>query len=179
MSGHSKWSQIKHKKAVVDAKRSKEFGKIARLITAESRLVKGDVSSPSLKVLMDKAKAVNMPKENIERAVLKGSGVGGDSADRILYEMYGPGGVALLIEAYTDNRNRTVQELKHLVSLLGYQLADPGAAQWAFTKTGTAWTPSSTITLSDTDTIALDALVTSLEEHGDVEEVYTNAQTIL
>jgi YebC/PmpR family DNA-binding regulatory protein len=175
MAGHSKWAQIKHKKAVVDAKRSKEFGKIARLISVESRLVGGDISSPSLKVLIDKAKAANMPKENIERAVQKGAGVGGQAAEQITYEMYGPGGVAILIDTFTDNRNRTVQELKHLVSELGYQLADPGAAQWAFVKNNMVWTPTTTIPVSDTDAEALDVLVSTLEEHDDVEDVYTNA----
>lgn len=175
MAGHSKWAQIKHKKAVVDAKKSKEFGKIARLITVESRLVGGDTSSPSLKILMDKAKAANMPKENIERAIQKGAGTGETPEEQILYELYGPGGVAVLIDTLTDNRNRTVQELKHLVSLHGCALADPGAAQWAFTKTGQEWTPTVTIPLSDTDAEALLELVSALEEHNDVSDVYTNA----
>jgi hypothetical protein len=108
MAGHSKWSQIKHKKAVVDAKRGKEFSKLARLITVESRLCGGDTSSPSLKTIMDKAKAANMPKENIERAVLKGAGGGGESLERAMYEFYGPGGVAVIVTVTTDNTNRNV-----------------------------------------------------------------------
>lgn len=176
MAGHSKWAQIKHKKAAVDAKKSKEFGKIARLIATESRLVGGDANAPSLKVLIDKAKAANMPKDNIERAIQKGAGVGGEAAEEVLYEMYGPGGVAILIEAFTDNRNRTVQELKHLVSELGYQLAGPGSAQWAFSKQNTEWVPTTSTSLSDADTDTLDTLVSKLESHNDVEDVYTNAE---
>jgi YebC/PmpR family DNA-binding regulatory protein len=176
MSGHSKWSQIKHKKAVVDAKRSKEFGKLARLITVESRLVSGDVSAPSLKVIVDKAKAANMPKENIERAIAKGAGGDASTTERITYELYGPGGVALLIDTITDNRNRTVQELKHLVSKLGYQMAEPGAASWAFTKEHGEWIPTTTLPLSDEDADRLGDLVDALDEHDDVQQVYTNAE---
>lgn len=175
MAGHSKWSQIKHKKALVDAKRSKEFGKLARLITVESRLSQGDTSSPSLKVIIDKAKAANMPKENIERAIQKGVGGGAETMERITYEMYGPGGVALLIDTITDNRNRTVQELKHAVSKMGFALAEPGAALWAFTKEGSAYVPSTTLPLSDADVESLGSLVETLEAHDDVDTVYSNA----
>jgi YebC/PmpR family DNA-binding regulatory protein len=175
MSGHSKWSQIKHKKAVVDAKRSKEFSKLARLITVESRLCGGDTSSPSLKTIVDKAKAANMPKENIERAVQKGAGGGDVSLEHVAYELYGPGGVAIIITATTDSKNRTVQELKHLLSELGYTLAEPGSAQWAFTVVGGVWTPSITLPLSEADHELLQELVASLYEHDDVEEVFTNA----
>jgi YebC/PmpR family DNA-binding regulatory protein len=175
MSGHSKWSTIKHKKAAVDAKRGKLFSKLAQLIAVESRLVGGDVNSPSLKAVIDKAKAANMPKDNIERAVAKGVGGGGDDLEHITYELYGPGGVALLIDTLTDNRNRTVSELKHLVSKLGYQLAEPGAASWAFTKEGADWTPTTTTPVDDADTEKLAALVDAVEEHDDVQQVYTNA----
>lgn len=176
MSGHSKWSQIKHKKAVVDAKRSKEFGKLAKLIAVESRLSGGDSSSPSLKAVVDKAKAANMPKDNIERAIQKGKGAGGNALESITYELYGPGGVAILIDTTTDNRNRTVQELKHLVSKMNYQLAEPGAASWAFTKQDMEWVATTLIPISDTDAETLDALVQTLEAHDDVDAVYTNAE---
>lgn len=176
MSGHSKWSTIKHKKALVDAKRSKEFGKVARLIAVESKRVKGDTSSPSLKVVIEKAKAMNMPKDNIERAVAKGRGGDVNDAESITYEMYGPGGVAILIATLTDNRNRTNQELKHLVSTLGFQMAEPGAASWAFGKDGLGWTPTTLVPVSDSDTDTLAQLVDALEEHDDVQEVFTNAE---
>jgi YebC/PmpR family DNA-binding regulatory protein len=175
MSGHSKWSQIKHKKAVVDAKRSKEFSKLARLITVESRLCSGDMSSPSLKTIVDKAKAANMPKENIERAVQKGAGGSGVALEHVTYELYGPGGVAIIITATTDSRNRTVQEIKHLLSELGYALAEPGSAQWAFAVVDGMWTPSVTLPVSEGDWELLQELVASLYDHDDIEEVFTNA----
>jgi YebC/PmpR family DNA-binding regulatory protein len=176
MSGHSTWSTIKHKKALVDAKRGKIFSKYARLIAIESKLVGGDVHAPSLKTLIDKAKAENMPKDNIERAVQKGVGGGDVDTELITYEMYGPGGVALLIDTVTDNRNRTVAEVKHLVSKLGYQLAEPGAASWAFTKEGADWKPQQTTPLSDEDAEKLDTLIEALMEQDDVEQVYTNRE---
>lgn len=176
MSGHSKWATIKHKKAVVDAKRSKEFGKLARLIAVESKRMQGDLTAPSLKVIIEKAKAANMPKENIERAVAKGRGGDVGDTESITYELYGPGGVALLVTTLTDNRNRTNQELKHHIGTLGYQMAEPGAASWAFAKEGTEWVATTTVPLSDEDTDALVALVETLEEHDDVQQVYTNAE---
>jgi len=174
MSGHSKWSTIKHKKALVDAKRGKVFSKYARLIAIESKVVGGDVNAPSLKTLIDKAKAENMPKDNIERAVQKGVGGGDVDTELITYEMYGPGGVAVLIDTVTDNRNRTVAELKHLVSKLGYQLAEPGAASWAFTKEGADWKAQQTTPIEGEDIEKLNSLTEALMEHDDVEQVYTN-----
>jgi len=174
MSGHSKWSTIKHKKAIVDAKRGKVFSKLARLITIESKLSNGDVNSPSLKVVIQKAKAANMPKDNIERAVAKGvSGGGGDEC--VLYEMYGPSGVAMLVNTFTDNRNRTVAEIKTVITKLGYQLAEPGAAAWAFEKEGAEWKANTTIELDDESLEKLSSLVDALEDLDDVESVYTNA----
>jgi YebC/PmpR family DNA-binding regulatory protein len=175
MSGHSKWSTIKHKKALVDAKRGKEFSKLARLITVESKQCGGDVESPSLKAVIQKAKAVNMPKDNIERAVQKGIG-GGGGEECVLYELYGPGGIAILINTLTDNRNRTVSELKHLVSKQGYQLAEPGSAQWAFQKEGSEWKATTHVPVSDDDIEKLTSLIEVIEEHDDVESVYTNAE---
>jgi len=176
MSGHSKWSTIKHKKAAADAKRGKEFSKLARLITVESKLCGGDPSSPSLKAVIDKAKAANMPKENIERAISKGKGGEGGNMTAITYELYGPGGVAILADTLTDNNNRTNAELKHLVSKLGYQMAEPGAASWAFTKDNMEWVPTTTVPISDDDADKLGTLVDALEDHEDVQNVYTNAE---
>lgn len=175
MSGHSKWSTIKHKKALVDAKRGKVFSKLARLIAVESKLAGGDTNSPALKTIIQKAKAENMPKENIERAVLKGVG-GGGGEECVLYELYGPGGVAILVNTLTDNRNRTVSELKHLVSKLGYQLAEPGAAQWAFEKKDGVWVALTTVPIATEDMEKLTGLIEALEEHEDVESIYTNAE---
>jgi YebC/PmpR family DNA-binding regulatory protein len=174
MSGHSKWSKIKHKKAATDAKKSKEFSKIARLIASESKKVGGDANSPTLRTIIEKARAANMPKDNIERAIEKGRAGDGAEMDALTFELYGPGGCAIIVEALTDNRNRTNQELKHLLSKQGYSLAAPGSASWAFTKNGTEWTPTTTTDLSDEDVETLAALIDEIEDHDDVQMVFTN-----
>jgi len=176
MSGHSKWSTIKHKKAAADAKKGKEFSKLAKLIAVESKACGGDITSPGLKAVIDKAKAANMPKDNIERAVLKGKGGEGGELTAITYELYGPGGVAMLADTLTDNNNRTNAEIKHLVSKLGYQIAEPGAASWAFTKENMEWVPVTMVPVEDADAEKLESLVEALEAHDDVEAVYTNAE---
>lgn len=139
MSGHSKWHSIKHKKAVVDARRGQQFTKLARAITVAAREGGGDVEgNPALALAVQKARDASMPKDNIERAVAKGTGEGAD-ADRIetvLYEGYGPGGVALLIEALTDNRNRTGADVRHLLSKHGGSLGEPGSVSYLFDKQG-------------------------------------------
>ena len=176
MSGHNKWSKIKHKKAATDAKRSKEFSKLARLIASESKRVGGDESSPSLRAVIDKARAVNMPKDNIERAVAKGKSGEGEALESITYELYGPAGVALLADIATDNRNRTAAEIKHLLSKMGYELAAPGSASWAFEKQGVEWHPKTTTQISEADGEKLGVLIDALEEHDDVQSVVTNAE---
>jgi YebC/PmpR family DNA-binding regulatory protein len=139
MSGHSKWHSIKHKKAVVDARRGQQFTKLARAITVAAREGGGDPEgNPSLALAVQKARDASMPKDNIERAIAKGTGEGVD-ADRIetvVYEGYGPGGVALLIEALTDNRNRTGADVRHLLSKNGGNLGEPGSVSYLFDKRG-------------------------------------------
>lgn len=175
MSGHNKWSKIKHKKAASDAKKSKEFSKLARLIAVESKKCGGDPNSPGLRTVVDKARGINMPKDNIERAIAKGKAGDGADMNEITFELYGPGGVAVIVEALTDNNNRTNQEIKHLLSKAGIALAAPGSATWAFTKTGSEWNANSTVDLSDEDLEKLSELVDQLEEHDDVQAVFTNA----
>ena len=176
MSGHSKWKQIKEKKGKSDAKRSKEFSRLARLITVESRTAKGSVNSPNLRAVIERARAADMPKENIERAVAKGVGAGADSLEHITYETYGPGGVAILIDVFTDSKNRTHQELRFLLSEAGYQMASQGSASWAFTKTPEGlWKASTTIPVSDDDAEKLSTLIEKIEAYQDVEDVFTNA----
>jgi YebC/PmpR family DNA-binding regulatory protein len=139
MSGHSKWHSIKHKKAVVDARRGQHFTKLARAITVAAREGGGDPDGNSaLALAVQKARDASMPKDNIERAIAKGTGEGADSEriETVLYEGYGPGGVALLIEALTDNRNRTGSEVRHLLSKHGGNLGEPGSVSYLFDKRG-------------------------------------------
>ena len=139
MSGHSKWASIKHKKAVVDARRGQHFTKLARAITVAAREGGGDpTGNPALALAVQKARDASMPKDNIERAIAKGTGEGvdADQIESVLYEGYGPGGVALLIEALTDNRNRTGAEVRHLLGKHGGNLGEPGSVSYLFDKRG-------------------------------------------
>jgi YebC/PmpR family DNA-binding regulatory protein len=139
MAGHSKWAGIKHKKAIVDARRGKLFTKLARHITVAAREGGGDPEgNPSLALAVQKAKDASMPKDNIERAIAKGTGEGtdADALEAVLYEGYGPGGVALLVEALTDNRNRTGSEVRHLLAKHGGNLGEPGSVGYLFDKRG-------------------------------------------
>jgi YebC/PmpR family DNA-binding regulatory protein len=139
MAGHSKWASIKHKKAVVDARRGQHFTKLARAITVAAKEGGGDPeSNASLATAVQKAKDASMPKDNIERAIAKGTGAGADAdtLESVLYEGYGPGGVALLIEAVTDNRNRTGADVRHALSKHGGNLGEPGSVAYLFDKKG-------------------------------------------
>jgi len=139
MSGHSKWAGIKHKKAIVDARRGAQFTKLARAVTVAAREGGGDPdSNAALANAIQKAKDASMPKDNIERAIAKGTGAGADAdaIETVLYEGYGPGGVALLIEAYTENRNRTGADVRHLLSKNGGNLGEPGSVAYLFEKRG-------------------------------------------
>jgi YebC/PmpR family DNA-binding regulatory protein len=139
MSGHSKWHSIKHKKAVVDARRGQHFTKLARAITVAAREGGGDPDgNPGLALAIQKARDASMPKDNIERAVAKGTGEGvdADNIESVLYEGYGPGGVALLVEALTDNRNRTGADVRHAFNKHGGNLGEPGSVSYLFDKRG-------------------------------------------
>ena len=175
MAGHSKWAQIKHKKAITDAKKSKIFSKLVRMLTVESKKAKGDRNAPGLRLAIEKAKQSNMPGENIDRAIEKGRADTATAMEEVLYEAYGPGGVALLITGLTDSRNRSAAEIKHLLSKHSVALAAQGSASWAFTKTAEGLVPQTTVELSDADLASLDSLVDELENHDDVQEVFTNA----
>jgi YebC/PmpR family DNA-binding regulatory protein len=138
MSGHSKWSSIKHKKGAADAKRGKIFTRLIKEITVAARLGGGDAEgNPRLRQAIQAAKSENMPKDNIERAVKKGTGeLEGTSYEEVNYEAYGPGGVAVLIDCLTDNKNRTVADLKHIFDRHGGNLGEPGCVAWIFEKKG-------------------------------------------
>lgn len=178
MAGHNKWAQIKHKKAITDAKKSKIFSKLVRFIAVEAKL-SGGKDSPGLRSAIEKAKKVNMPSDNIERAIKKGS-VPGTSMESITYEAYGPGGVAIVIETLTDSKNRTAQEIKHILSVNETSLGAIGSTTWAFkreiSQEGLVWIPTMKVELSDADLESLDKLVEALEESDDVQEVFTNAE---
>lgn len=137
MSGHNKWTQIKRQKGTNDAKRSKIFAKLSKAITLAAKNSGDADANPVLKLAIDKAKAVNMPSDNIQKAIKKGTGeLEGGNLEEVLYEAYGPEGVALIIEATTDNNNRTVSEVKHILSVHGGRLGESGSVKWMFDRFG-------------------------------------------
>jgi YebC/PmpR family DNA-binding regulatory protein len=175
MSGHSKWHSIKHKKAVVDARRGQQFTKLARAITVAAREGGGDVDgNPTLALAVQKARDASMPKDNIERAIAKGTGAGidADQIETVVYEGYGPGGVALLIEALTDNRNRTSAEIRHAFSKYGGSLGEPGSVSYLFDKRGVIVVDASRYDEDDL-LAAIDAGAEDIARDDDVFEVIT------
>jgi len=174
MAGHNKWSKIKRQKEKTDAQKSKIFGKLVRMITVEAKK-SGGSESPGLKTAIEKARSANVPNENIERAVKRASESGGEM-ESILYEAYGPGGCAMLIEALTTNRNKAAQEVKHILSKHGLSLAQIGSASWAFEKTSDGWSPKTTVSLQEEDGNKLTLLLDELEENDEIQEVFTNAE---
>jgi YebC/PmpR family DNA-binding regulatory protein len=175
MSGHSKWASIKHKKKAVDAKRGQLFTKLARAIQVAARDGGGDpAGNPALANAVEKAKDARMPKDNIERAIAKGTGADSDAEaiEEVVYEGYGPGGVAILVEALTDNRNRTGSEVRHAFSSSGGNLGEPGSVAWTFEKKGSLVADGSRY--SEDDLLpAIDAGAEDVALDGDVWEVVT------
>lgn len=151
MSGHSKWSTIKRKKAVIDSQRGKAFTKIIKEISVAARVGGGDPgANPRLRTLLDKAKALNMPIENAQRAIKKGTGeLPGVHYEAYTYEGYGPHGIAIIIESLSDNKNRTVAELRHLFSAKGGSLGETGSVNWMFERMGVVKATGSSITEDD------------------------------
>jgi YebC/PmpR family DNA-binding regulatory protein len=151
MSGHSKWSTIKHKKAAADAKRGKLFTKLIKELTIAARAGGGDIEgNPRLRTAVDAAKAANMPQDNVKRAILKGTGeLPGTSYEDVAYEGYGPGGVAIYVETLTDNRMRTTPEIRHLFTKYGGNLGEPNSVAWMFEKKGHFSIPASDTTTED------------------------------
>jgi YebC/PmpR family DNA-binding regulatory protein len=176
MSGHNKWAQIKHQKGAADAKKSKEFSKLSRLISIAARKGEDLNMNSDLRTAVEKAKSINMPADNIERAIKRGSGkLEGAALEQIKCEAYGPAGAALIIEMITDNRNRSIAEIKHILSLHGGKLGEPNSASWAFQTENGKTTPKITVTLNEADKNALNQLLNALNEHDDVQGVYNNA----
>jgi YebC/PmpR family DNA-binding regulatory protein len=170
MSGHSKWSSIKHKKAAVDAKRGQQFTKLARAITVAAREGGGDPDgNPALATAIQKAREASMPKENIQRAVDRGTGAGADAdaIERAVYEGYGPGGAAILVDALTDNRNRTGADVRNAFTKHGGSLGEPGSVAWIFEKRGAVSVDGSRY--GEDDVIAaIDAGAEDVQEDGDL-----------
>jgi YebC/PmpR family DNA-binding regulatory protein len=173
MAGHSKWAGIKHKKAIVDSRRGKLFTKLARAITVAAKEGGGDPDgNPRLALAISKARDASMPKDNIERAIAKGTGEGADAdaLEDVVYEGYGPGGVAMLVEAVTDNRNRTGSEVRHLFSKHGGSLGEPGSVAYLFDKKGLVVVDGERYTEDDL-MVAIDAGAEDIAMDDDVFEI--------
>jgi YebC/PmpR family DNA-binding regulatory protein len=175
MSGHSKWSTIKHKKAAQDAKRGKLFTKLIKELTIAARLGGGDPEgNPRLRSAVSAAKGANMPADNIKRAIQKGTGeLPGVSYDEVVYEGYGPGGVAILVEVLTDNKNRTTAEIRHVFSKHGGNLGEPNSVAWIFEKKGLCLVPASATTEDRLMEVVLDAGADDLRTEDDQFHVVT------
>jgi YebC/PmpR family DNA-binding regulatory protein len=175
MSGHSKWASIKHKKAIVDSRRGKLFTKLARAITTAARDGGGELEgNPALQLAVQKARDASMPKDNIERAIAKGTGAGADTAqiEDVMYEGYGPGGVALLIEAMTENRNRTGADVRHVLGKHGGSLGEPGSVAYLFDKRGLIVIEAAGYSEDDLMP-AIEAGAQDISEDGGIFEVVT------
>ncbi len=179
MSGHSKWASIKHKKGALDAKRGKIFTKIIREMSIAARLAGGDPSSnPRLRTAVEKAKSVNMPADNIKRAIQKGTGeLEGMAYEDITLEGYGPGGVAILVEGTSDNRNRTVSEIRHIFTKNGGNLGAAGSVSYMFKPRGYIAIAQSKVSEEKLMDIALDAGADDIVAAGEIWEVYTSPNT--
>ena len=175
MSGHSKWATIKHKKGKTDARRGKLFSKLSRAITVAAREGGPDPSmNISLANAIEKAKAESMPKDNIERAVQRGSGgAEGEQYESIVYEGYGPAGVAMIVEVLTDNRNRSAAEVRNIFSKHGGSLAQPGAVAWVFERRGSIVVDATRYSEDDVMAAAIDAGAEDVQQDGDQFQVLT------
>jgi len=175
MSGHSKWASIKHKKGAVDAKRGKVFTKLIKEITVATRLGGKDPDSNSrLRTAIAAAKAENMPKENIERGIKKGTGeLGGSNYEEVIYEGYGPGGVAVLVEVLTDNKNRAVADVRHLFERYGGNLGETGCVAWMFSQKGLIILQKDQVDEEKLFELALEAGADDIEEGEKEFEVIT------
>tara|TARA_B100001245_G_scaffold43163_1_gene27735 strand:+ start:392 stop:1141 length:750 start_codon:yes stop_codon:yes gene_type:complete len=178
MSGHSKWSSIKHKKGAADAKRGKVFTRIIKELTVAARVGGGDPdSNPRLRTVVADAKAANMPADNIKRAIRRGTGEEpGVSYEEAIYEGYGPGGAALMLETLTDNKNRTVSEIRHLLSKYGGNLGETNSVAWMFTKQGYILIEKSKVDEDGLMGVALDTGADDVRDDQDNWEVLTSPE---
>ncbi|MCL2038368.1 YebC/PmpR family DNA-binding transcriptional regulator [Candidatus Saccharibacteria bacterium] len=178
MAGHSKWATTKRQKAVVDAKRGKIFTKIGNMIAIAARNGSDPTTNPALALAIDKAKAANMPNDNIKRAIERAADKSAAALTEELYAAYGPGGLAILIQVATDNRNRTLPEIKSILAKNGATLVDVAAVLYQFTKQTEdgelQYVPNFPIDLSEADAAAADTLLDTLDDHDDVQNLHTN-----
>jgi YebC/PmpR family DNA-binding regulatory protein len=179
MAGHSHWKQIKEKKGSLDKKRGRIFSKLLKAVAIAARGEANPDFNPRLKAAIERAKQYNVPQENIERAISKIS-AGAENLEEIIIEAYGPGGTALIIEAVTDNKQRTIQEVKNILKDYGSRLGEPGSVLWSFEKKETTalnsltWQPKFKQEISKEDNKKLKELVETLENHDDIQKVYVN-----
>jgi YebC/PmpR family DNA-binding regulatory protein len=175
MSGHNKWSTIKHKKGAADAKRGKLFSKLIKEISIAARMGGGDQEgNPRLRTAVLAARAANMPKENVDRAIKRGTGeIEGANYEEIIYEGYGPGGVAVIVEALTDNKNRTAAEIRHIFDKYNGNLGESGCVAWMFDKRGMIIVPAKGLSEDEVMEVAIDSGAEDVAPEGDTFEIMT------
>ncbi len=180
MSGHNKWSTIKHKKGAADAKRGKIFSKLIKEITIAARVGGGDPDgNPRLRTAVNAARAANMPKDNVDRAIKRGTGeIAGVSYEEVVYEGYGPGGVAVWVEALTDNKNRTVAEIRHIFDQHNGNLGESGCVAWIFQKKGLIVIPAAQLHEDEVMELALEAGAQDVSHEGDTFEITTESSDL-
>jgi YebC/PmpR family DNA-binding regulatory protein len=176
MSGHSHWAGIKHKKSITDAKRGKLFSKVSRLISIAAKEKGADPeTNPKLRLAIEKAKEVNMPKDSIAKAIQRGAGQAeGIQIEEFTYEAYGPAGVALIIFGITDNKNRTLAEIKHVLNRFNAKIAEVGSVKYLFDKKGEDWQAKYPLEIDSGAREQLEKLFEALDENDDVQEIYSN-----
>lgn len=176
MSGHSKWSKVKHQKAVTDVRKGKIFSKMAKMIAVAARKGGDPNMNPDLRIAIEKARQVNMPNDNIQRAIKRGTGEDKSTQlEEIIYEAYGPNGTPIIIEAITDNKNRTLSEIKHILSNHNSKLAQTGSVKYLFDKKGDGWEPKYPTDVTDENLKnQLEKLFEVLDENEDIKEIYSN-----
>jgi len=176
MSGHSKWSKVKHQKAVTDVRKGRAFSKMAKLITIAAKKGGDPEMNSSLRLAIERAKSVNMPKDKIENAIKKGTGESKEGQlEEITYEAYGPNGTPLIIETITDNRNRAISEIKHILSNHNGKLAKVGSVKYLFEKQENKWKAKYSTDITDEKIKSqLKKLFEALNENEDVSEIYSN-----
>lgn len=175
MSGHSHFSTIKHKKAITDSRRGKIFSRLAKIISIAAKKGGDPDMNPSLRLAIEKARQANMPNDNVQRAIKRGTGEDKSAIlEEITYEAYGPNGTPLIIETITDNKNRTVSEIKHILSNHNGKLADTGSVKYMFEKKNEEWIPKYSIDIDENLKNKLTKLFEELDENEDVKDIYSN-----